>query len=159
MEEKFGTKYAGDLALTYYVASDMNEVLFAKSVATKGYNKKVALTVVSQVESKWEEVMGLTMQSRFQMSRDMYRMFVRLLSMDNNEVTQTWTLCELHEGVHYPTFATNAGHQTVEKAGHENFGAHQPQQNADGTQVDVSVMSLVEHVLTNKPEYLGDATK
>jgi hypothetical protein len=47
----------------------------------------------------------------------------------------------------------------VEKAGNENFGAHQPQQNADGTQVDVSVMSLVEHVLANKPEYLADATE
>jgi hypothetical protein len=102
---------------------------------------------------------GLTIQSRFQMSRDMYRMFVRLLYMDNNEVTQTWTLCELHEGVHYPTFATNAGYRTVEKAGHENFGAHHPQQNTDGTQVEVGVMSLVEHVLTNKPDYLADTTK
>jgi hypothetical protein len=43
-------------------------------------------------------------------------------------------------GLGYPIFAANAGYQTVEKAGHESFGAHQPQHNADGTHVDVSVM-------------------
>ena len=146
-------------AMLSFLCAPHRRPLLEKALQSSGLEEQFYKSVVDEIEEFWSTDRVLAFKSRCGLSRRVMVSAALTLGSTYDASTDKYSEMVFKNGVRFPSLLTHGTTYQLDALSEKLYGTLEPIEQPNGKRVDISVLNMMDHYLTDPESYLYNPTE